>query len=458
MKNRILTLAAAAGCALALAAPVRAGNSVAQLVDDHRALGSSFGRVAPFAAAHGVAAATAADVRGVLREGSVFAADRANLAGLRRSAPETMTLVLPNGRSNVVLELVRVELFTPDFAALTSEGIEVDRRALGVHYRGVVQGEKDSLASISVFDREIAGFASSPGLGFLVLGRLGGENPRNEHVLYPTRALVPQHNWSCEMADAAASEPSLEEFLNLLDVNQSRLDGSPTIGEAATAASRCVRVYVEADYDLYQQFGSAANVTSFLSGLFAQSATIYANDGISIKSSEFNIWTRRSPYKGNSSSALLASFQKNRKTFNGDLGHLVTLKNTGGVAAGFAGLCAGNRANSQCYSGLDPTYNSVPTYSWSVMVFTHEMGHLMGSRHTHACVWNGNNTQIDGCYTPEGTCPRLGNPQNGGTIMSYCHLQPVGTNFSNGFGPQPKGVITNNVNGSVGSCLPASCN
>ena len=73
---------------------------------------------------------------------------------------------------------------------------------------------------------------------------------------------------------------------------------------------------------------------------------------------------------------------------------------------------------------LDPTYANVPTYSWTVMVFTHEMGHLMGSRHTHACVWNGNNTQIDGCYTPEGTCPRVGYP--GGRRHHHELLPPAG--------------------------------
>ena len=54
--------------------------------------------------------------------------------------------------------------------------------------------------------------------------------------------------------------------------------------------------------------------------------------------------------------------------------------------------------NNVCYSGLaNNSVITVPTYSWNVMVITHEMGHLMGSNHTHACVWNGNNTAIDGC-------------------------------------------------------------
>ena len=80
------------------------------------------------------------------------------------------------------------------------------------------------------------------------------------------------------------------------------------------------------------------------------------------------------------------------------------------------------------------------------MVVTHEMGHLIGSRHTHACVWNGNNTAIDGCEgQTEGSCSLPGYPSGGGTIMSYCHLQSVGINFNNGFGTQPGNVIRNTV-------------
>ena len=88
-----------------------------------------------------------------------------------------------------------------------------------------------------------------------------------------------------------------------------------------------------------------------------------------------------------------------------------------------------------------------PTYSFNVFILTHEMGHLLGSRHTHACVWNGNGTAIDTCsgFT-EGGCPLVGSPPSGGTIMSYCHNDPVGINFTEGFGLQPGNVIRNTVN------------
>ena len=164
------------------------------------------------------------------------------------------------------------------------------------------------------------------------------------------------------------------------------------------------------------------------------------------------VWNVASPYTATSTSALLSQFQSNRTSFNGDLANLLGYAGGGGIAAGFSGICNSSVANSMCYSGIQSSYSNVPTYSWSVEVTTHEQGHLLGSRHTHACVWNGNNTAIDGCAgSTEGGCPLPGNPAGGGTIMSYCHLTSVGINFSLGFGPQPQSVIVNGINN--GACL-----
>lgn len=46
-------------------------------------------------------------------------------------------------------------------------------------------------------------------------------------------------------------------------------------------------------------------------------------------------------------------------------------------------------------------------------------------------------------------------PNNGGTVMSYCHLTQYGINFNNGFGPLPGDKIRSRV-AAVG-CLGTSC-
>ena len=222
---------------------------------------------------------------------------------------------------------------------------------------------------------------------------------------------------------------------------------------------KCVRFYWEVDYAIFLNKGSVVNATNYVTGLFNQSAIIYGNDGISVTLSSVFVWSTASPYTASTTSGLLSQFQSTRNSFNGDLGHLLGSSGGGGVAAGFSGLCASNLDNSQCYSEIYNTYENVPTFSWSVYVVTHEQGHLLGSRHTHACVWNGNNTAIDNCgpsagYGYEGSCSNAPTPIGGGTIMSYCHLTSGGVNFNLGFGTQPKTLILNNV--EAGSCL-TSC-
>ena len=413
----------------------------AELVAGKHAEGAGFPLVSPFGMAK--AAGAEAGVGGVLRSATVLSLDKRALGAVRTARPETMTLELQNaGGAPIVLELVRVEPFTPGFVARTSDGQTIPRSALGEHYRGVVRGEEGSLASISFLGDEIMGTTMSA-RGNMVLGKLAGSNL---HVLYPESALIPKSGFRCATGDDGPA--TTDEVISYYHGTGLSKAMSEEIAKAVAGAN--VKISVEVDYNVFQNKG--AGTGAFISGIFSNSQTLYANEQIPIVMSEMIIWTSRSPYKGGDSSGYLRSYQRNRNSINGDLGHLVTLVNVGGVAAGFNGFCAANLDSSQCMSGIQSTFATVPTYSWSVMVFTHEMGHLMGSRHTHACVWNGNNTQIDGCSTPEGTCPQVGYPAGGGTIMSYCHLSGrPGINFTNGFGPQPGNVIRSRF--AAASCL-----
>jgi hypothetical protein len=166
---------------------------------------------------------------------------------------------------------------------------------------------------------------------------------------------------------------------------------------------------------------------------------------------EMFVWDTTDPFTGPSTSNYLDQFQAYLNgNFNGDLAHLVGYGGGGGVAY-LDVLCSPFYGIG--YSGINSTYSNVPTYSWTVEVLTHEIGHNLGSPHTHACAWNGNNTAIDGCGPAAGYSEGCNGPLPvSGTIMSYCHLiGGVGINFNNGFGPQPGDLIRNRVYNS--SCL-----
>ena len=151
------------------------------------------------------------------------------------------------------------------------------------------------------------------------------------------------------------------------------------------------------------------------------------------------------------------SFMEKRSSFNGDLGHLLDLsgQQNGGIA--YVDVLCSNAFNIG-YSDINASYGSVPTYSWTVNVVTHELGHNLGSHHTHDCVWGPDNcTAIDGCAEPKsstgcGSCAEAPIPSKG-TIMSYCHRGGNGIDFNLGFGPEPGDVIRAKV--AASPCLTA---
>lgn len=356
--------------------------------------------------------------------------------------PENITFSIPASMGTVMeLELYKATIFTPDFSVITSSSGRAANYQGGVHYQGIIKGDNSSVAAISIFNDEVMGMISSPSSGNFVLGKLE-HDAQGRHIFYNDKDLHATPGTVCYTAND--NETYSDRMLQQPDER---------------VMANCIRIYWEVNYDIFQNKGSVTNATNYVTGLFNQSSVLYTNDAIPVTLSEVFVWNTASPYTATSTSSLLGQFQANRNSFNGDLGNLLGYAGGGGIAAGFSGICNGNLDNSQCYSGISSSYSNVPTFSWSVEVVTHEQGHLMGSRHTHACVWNGNNTAIDGCgpsagYGYEGSCSGAPIPSGGGTIMSYCHLVSAGINFSMGFGTQPRNVILNNYNN--GACL-TSC-
>jgi hypothetical protein len=225
-------------------------------------------------------------------------------------------------------------------------------------------------------------------------------------------------------------------------------------------SDKIVRFYFETTYDMFQRRGSVEAVEVFVASLYNKAAVLYQNEGITTALSEIFIWDVLDLFADIDVSAgcatwsqnsllYLQRFQNLRMSFNGDLGHLLTHRSLcGGRAAGFNGLCNSDKTRSLAVAEMWERDDNPPNFCNMAHGIVHEFGHLFGSPHTHACVWNGNRTALDGCAPTEGVCPRPEVPPFfEGTIMSYC---PV-INLNLGFGPQPGDTIRGRVNNAA--CL-----
>jgi Metallo-peptidase family M12/Secretion system C-terminal sorting domain len=386
-------------------------------------------------AASNVSSTLATSLQKQVKGYNVFEWNREKLNAL--SDAGTIELVLPlKGNATVTLQLVETTIFTPDYLLVTSDGKKTTNPA-GKFYQGIVKGDESSLAAISFFEDEVGGFFTIGGNNYVV-GKIKDIDAQGLNIVYQESDLQVKNTFACATPDAGIPKP---------------VDNG---GITPDLTARCVRMYFEAEDDFYTAFGNnSTSVSNYVTNLFNQIKTLYNNDGISVALSQVFVWTTPDPYTSFSVPGTLAEFQSYRTSFNGDLGQLITTRGIGGgQAAGFSGLCNPTISQRLCVSGNLGTFvPNVPTFSWEVYVTSHEFGHLFGSRHTHACVWNGNNTAIDGCSGfVEGSCSLPPTPSGGGTIMSYCH-QNVGVNFSLGFGPQPAQLIRNCV--EAAGCLSA---
>jgi hypothetical protein len=357
---------------------------------------------------------------------------------------ETIELEIPYQNQNILVLLYKVNPLLEGFHVDTNKDKNISYQK-GVYYRGIIKGETNSVSAFNFFNGEFNGIISNSAIGNIVVGKLNKVNNQSDYIVYSDAKMKVLNDFDCHVQD---------------DNIPVRKNGNTN----SVSSLRCVSFYFEVDNNLFVQNGSNTTTTAnWMTSVFNNVQTLFNNDGISVGLKSIYIWTDPDPYEGigTSSGAYLNAFNQNTPVFDGDVGQLVGIDpgGLGGVAVTIDGLCS---ETNYSYSDVNFNYSTVPTYSWTIQVITHEFGHLLGSRHTHSCVWNGNNTSIDGCGTQagfaEGSCSigPIPSPADKGTIMSYCHLiSGVGISLSNGFGPQPAQAILNDVNS--GTCLSFDC-
>ena len=377
------------------------------------------------------------------------------LSGIYNQKAEHLDLQIPTGNNTKIdLQLVRKNFLTDNFVVTkrTVNGAESFEYQPGLYYHGTVVGEPNSLVAISFFEDKIMAVLSYDGddhnLGISTDANLTGDDV---YVLYPESNLLVGNNFECHTSDDAIEIP-VE-----IDGNQ----GSFVV------TNNSVKMYMECDYLMYQDFGSSVTTTTdFVTNMFNVVSAVYNIDDICMELNEVFVWATQDPYPTSSSNAALDAFENQMNgNFNGDLAHLLSTSNNGNGGLAYVDvLCY--PALGIGYSNIDASYSDLPNFSWTVEVVTHEIGHNLGSPHTHSCSWNGG--AIDNCFCVEGACSPGPEPAaSGGTIMSYCHLTGSSTygsceipgypnpgiNLNLGFGPQPTALIYNNIETS--SCLTA---
>lgn len=397
-----------------------------------------------------------------LSEKTLLSLNRQGSKEMYRSRPSNISLQIPTSTGKEYrLELIQQDINSGgEFTLGTLEGNAVAKKidtAQGLHYRGYINGDPSSIACISVFaNGELMGLFSNADGNF----NLGKTDGSDEYILYSNNDMKALLGFSCGTSEVPVPNEG-----------STKLTEEPPTNSLPSVLCKKVRIYWEADYKLYSNnFASdLGNTANYLTGVFNQVATMYQNEGIIIELTDTYIWVTPNSYNMTTSSNGLASFKSRwnalGNNFKADLAIVIdgAPTNNGGVAYLLTNnLC--NRAYAYGYADVYGSYNSVPTYSWDVEVITHEMGHMVGSNHTHWCGWNtgagGTCGAIDDCYTTEaggvGSCSSCAattstNPTAPvgfkGTVMSYCHLRSgIGINLANGFGPLPQAVIRNTVN------------
>lgn len=377
------------------------------------------------------------DLENAVHNASLLNLNDQALDELLHVAPATLRLQLPNKENlPLELELVKVNILAPEFSVGTLGENAADNVPYhpAAHYRGIIKDHPNSLAAISFTSTGIAGFMAD-GDDKWELGKM--EDGSGSHILFRTNDLKANIGFECGADDDAV------------------LPDQEISTDERGVGCKTVNVYFECDYKLYTDKGSSTtNVTNYVTSLFNQVAALYANENVGIAISQIYVWTSTDPYASyNSTSTVLNAFRSQRGTnHNGNIAHFLSSRALGGGIAYLDVICFKNYAHG--VSAIGTSFQNIPTYSWSVEVVTHELGHNLGAWHTHSCNWTGG--AIDNCYSPEGSCSPGPTPVGGGTIMSYCHLSSVGINFTKGFGPLPGARIRTQVGGAT--CLSQTGN
>jgi metallopeptidase family M12-like protein/type IX secretion system substrate protein len=382
--------------------------------------------------------------------------DKAALKEILTDKSPLISITIPleeNKTAEIILQ--KHDFLNSDFKIYESNGSTKTETAYipGIYYKGVLHQDETTIAAFSFFENEIIGvFTNAEGENYNLVQTKNGSEGNSDYVLFKDKNIL--NNTATPHCEVDEAFEEMEDAKNHTNASRETYNNCKN-----------VRVSVFADFRLFQmKNNSVTDVANYVTAIYNNLAVIYRNEGIIISIATINIATATDDYYNlTTATQMLNTFGANvQDSFSGDVAHLISgsPNNLGGQAWRDV-LCQTSYPftfNSINYYYARTAFSNVhgltnvpsfPIYSWDIQVMAHEMGHNLGSRHTHSCTWIGG--ALDNCYTTEGGCPAGPAPTNGGTIMSYCYLNSSGVNFNNGFGTQPGDFIRTRV--AAAACL-----
>jgi hypothetical protein len=372
-----------------------------------------------------------------------FSVNKAELAKLSQKQIPFLNLTIPSSKGNAFeLELIPINIYGPQFRLLNAANQEIPITK-SIHYKGIIKGNPISLVALSISNGEISGFISNED-GNYVLGKL---KKSENYILYNDRDLLQKKPFDC-----GASEEKIRQVASINSCSTAPVRDT-------TEACNPVLIHLEADYQIFKDHDSSmVSATNFVTHLFAQVVVLYDREWIAVQISELKIWDAPEPFM----TEWMVNFYQLYHSFgdylagnfNGDIAHLMSSRPFGGGMGEIDVLCSKGWSVS---TDVGDTVVELPTYSRAVKVITHEIGHNLGSPHSHSCLWPCG--ALDNCWTVEqkpdgGWCNLSPFPEVRGTIMSYCDIGGGSIDLYNGFGILPGNLIRKKVQACKGNTRP----
>ncbi|HEX7153254.1 MAG TPA: M12 family metallo-peptidase [Thermoanaerobaculia bacterium] len=410
------------------------------------------------------------------------------------------------------LELESFEVWAPDAEIeVFGENGKVTRVAPPAvrYFRGGVAGDADSYAFVSIDERgRVGGLVVTQDRRYEIqtrqtAGRPGGTRHRTEgsndsvDIFISEVATIDDADtgFKCEVESREIGMTTATPSTGISSLSD-RVRAEAVLSGTQTWA---LNLALETDYELFVAAGSSeANVRTYVGNLIAAVSTIYRRDlstdlfiaylGVHTTVSDpFTVvpgstrlamdefaarWHNTPPSNTLRSSALLLS-GKSQMSGIAWVGTICQGDYDFGnnVYAGAYAYCGGIQVPASLVPP-SPTANA-PTYTlsngyWPVLQVAHELGHNVGSHHTHCVALTGSDPQtygrqwVDVCYSGDfaGNTPCYNGaqsvPAEKGTIMSYCHLLG-GSNSRFVFGKTGEAsyVIPNNMKGYIQAKTPS---